>query len=1078
MQNNGYGVTKKEHSTMMVTFVAQCEKKSLNKTRRVLDAFANRIGSRTWQTVITNEGLQAVKKLLRKTATKNTAVSCHWVRSRSRSEFLWVVGSKDKFNNEGVVPVNYTQQDILRTFNEEDWKFLPAIEALTVFSALLHDFGKLTKLFQDKLKGKTESQSDPLRHEWISLLFLIAIVDNKNDDEWLDSLISDEIHKNISKLKINNISNPLDNLPPAASLIAWLILTHHKLPVLKEGYKGKGINVSKLFGLISPSWGYENIKEQQAFNAWFKYSELPSKSIEWQKEIKSYAIKLKILLPLIHTLFKSNSIRPTLTYARMSLMLADHFYSSQDKDKNWHSSVKLFANTDNHNKLKQQLDEHLVCVARQVKENIRKLPTLEAVFNNDIRVSNNKEIRKKSPKGYKWQDIAVHHIRKWRQEIKSLDTQQFGFFTVNMASTGTGKTFANAKIMQSLSADEASLRYILALGLRTLTLQTGKEYKDKIGLKDDELAVLIGSKAIIELDKQNNNTGSESSTSLLDNELAFSAHFPEQGLDTVLKNLKDRQFLYAPVLACTIDHIIQATEVMRGGRYILPTMRLMSSDLVIDEIDDFDNTDLIAIGRLIHLAGMLGRKVMISSATIPPDLAEGYYNAYQSGWKIFSGMRGKRTSVGCAWVDEFETKVITVKNKQDYKKAHDKFINNRIANLKKEPVRRKVNIAPCSTDVSKYFEAIKQAIIQKHEDHHFTDVKTGKNISIGVVRIANIDPCVALTKYLLNNNLADDTEIKAMAYHSRQVLLMRHEQEKYLDEILKRNKGDEHILKDKVIRQHLDKSAAKNIIFVLVATPVEEVGRDHDFDWAVIEPSSYRSFIQMAGRVLRHREKEVVEPNIAIMKYNYRALKTDGKKIAFKWPGYQNEIDDLKSYDLEKLVNTEELAERLDATNRIKRTNSSELAALEHKVIHQLLTNYESKGPESMQGWLESDWWLTALPQQYVRFRKDSQDLTVFLTLDGAFLEKGVKGNSVEVGRDNINNDFLNDTEINNLWFDRNYSVLIEKQSQIQKLSVDETALIYGEINLPTYGEPLTTQQFLYNEQLGLTKNTLSVRQV
>ncbi|MCF6288117.1 MAG: hypothetical protein L3J53_02630 [Proteobacteria bacterium] len=49
---------------MIVTFISQCEKKSLNKTRRVLDAFANRIGNRTWQTPITQEGLQAVKKLL------------------------------------------------------------------------------------------------------------------------------------------------------------------------------------------------------------------------------------------------------------------------------------------------------------------------------------------------------------------------------------------------------------------------------------------------------------------------------------------------------------------------------------------------------------------------------------------------------------------------------------------------------------------------------------------------------------------------------------------------------------------------------------------------------------------------------------------------------------------------------------------------------------------------------------------------------------------------------------------------------------------------------------------------------
>jgi len=96
---------------MMVTFVSQCEKKSLAKSRRVLDAFANRIGDNTWQTVITLEGLDAVKVLLRSTASKNTAVSCHWLRSRSRSELLWVVGNKGKFNAQGIVPVNYTTQE-------------------------------------------------------------------------------------------------------------------------------------------------------------------------------------------------------------------------------------------------------------------------------------------------------------------------------------------------------------------------------------------------------------------------------------------------------------------------------------------------------------------------------------------------------------------------------------------------------------------------------------------------------------------------------------------------------------------------------------------------------------------------------------------------------------------------------------------------------------------------------------------------------------------------------------------------------------------------------------------------------
>ena len=382
------------------------------------------------------------------------------------------MGNKDKFNADGGVPVNYTQQNILKSYNEEDWKFLPIIEALTVFSALLHDFGKLTELFQNKLKGENKTLSDPLRHEWISLLFLIAIVGNKSDKEWLNTIISNEIHSNISKLKIINATNPLKNLPPVASMVAWLILTHHKLPVLNEGYKNKEINLSELFKLISPSWGYENKKEEIAFNQWFKYAELPSKSIEWQQEMKSHAIKLKNLLPQIEMFFKSQSLRPAMTYSRMCLMLADHYYSSQQKDENWHSSVKLFANTDHHGKLKQQLDEHLVGVAKQAKVNIKKLPQFEAVFNINIRVTNNKEINRKSPKEYKWQDDAVSSIKKWKREETDLDKNQYGFFAVNMASTGKGKTFANAKIMQSLSLNEESLRYILALGLRTLTLQT------------------------------------------------------------------------------------------------------------------------------------------------------------------------------------------------------------------------------------------------------------------------------------------------------------------------------------------------------------------------------------------------------------------------------------------------------------------------------------------------------------------------------------------------------------------------------------------------------------------------------
>ena len=64
---------------------------------------------------------------------------------------------------------------------------------------------------------------------------------------------------------------------------------------------------------------------------------------------------------------------------------------------------------------------------------------------------------------------------------------------------------------------------------------------------------------------------------------------------------------------------------------MLPFMRLLSSDLVIDEIDDYDIQDLTAILPLAYFVGMCGRNFTISSATITPDLAEAMNTAYQKG---------------------------------------------------------------------------------------------------------------------------------------------------------------------------------------------------------------------------------------------------------------------------------------------------------------------------------------------------------------------------------------------------------------------------------------------------------------
>ncbi|NOR71762.1 MAG: type I-F CRISPR-associated helicase Cas3 [Methylomarinum sp.] len=1093
---------------MMVTFVSQCAHKALNRTRRVLDAFANRIGTNTWQTIITEDGLQAVKKLLRKTASKNTAVSCHWIRSRSRSELVWIVGKRDKFNKEGFVPVNWTQKNIINNQWENDWSYLPLIKSLTAIAALFHDWGKSSDFFQARLVGKEAlPKGDPLRHEWVSLLFLNAFVAGEiTDDPWIERLINGDFDtKALTKKVAENytVKKPMKDLPLAASAVAWLIVSHHRLPLDNKGdWEGeKSTSLQKTLQKISQKWGYENNRDEELFKKHlprcFDYSKgLPNQSKYWLKESKRYAKKLKESLPRLLETEEQGILRAVLSYARLAMMLGDHYYSSldfQDKARVKNRELALYANTykdpkSKKTKLKQTLDEHLVGVMGQAVRNVQLLPLFEANKDELPSAFDINQLKKPSPKGFEWQDKAVREIKKWRESEEKINHKKFGFFAVNMASTGTGKTFANAKVIRALSPQMDSLRFILALGLRTLTLQTGDEYSQRIGLKNDELAVLIGSKAVLSLHHKNQQekqeivsiSGSESEECLLDNELYFETSIPDGDLKTVLKNEKDRKFLYAPVLSCTIDHLMAATETKRGGRYILPSLRLMSSDLVIDEIDDFDGTDLIAIGRLIHLAGMLGRKVMISSATIPPDLAQGYFNAYQAGWSIFAKMRGKLNKIGCAWVDEFNSTVISCSNADDYKKNHDKFIVKRLKNLQQLEPKRKANIASCEPHNEKTAEeifhtAIFESILEKHQEHHIVDNKTEKKVSFGVVRLANIKPCIDLTHFLMNANLPEEIEIRVMAYHSAQLLIMRNEQEKHLDAVLKRKGDEQAVFNQSLIKEHLRKITTPHVIFIVIATPVEEVGRDHDFDWAVVEPSSYRSLIQLAGRVLRHRDKVIKQANVALLQHNLRGLKN--KKTAFCYPGYENEDFHLNSHDLAKLIAVEKIAERLDSQPRISRIDQLQphdnLVDLEHHCIENLLNKPEAIGPETLQGWLSSDWWLTGLPQEYIRFRNSSPQAIRYLVPHEQFddkwrfAEKDDQGEIVPNDSD-IKHYSLSDKELERLWLYRDYEQLLLALNQGEDLT--KLALIYGEINLPSYGDNSNNLEFSYSNQLGLSR--------
>lgn len=169
---------------MNILLISQCDKRALTETRRILDQFAERKGDRTWQTPITQAGLETLHRLLRKTARKNTAVACHWLRGRDHAELLWIVGDTRRFNTEGNTPTNTTQRDVLRAQDENDWLSGEDIRLLAGLAALFHDLGKACQAFQQRLRSDKPQPANIYRHEWVSLRLLQGFVGSDDDAGW------------------------------------------------------------------------------------------------------------------------------------------------------------------------------------------------------------------------------------------------------------------------------------------------------------------------------------------------------------------------------------------------------------------------------------------------------------------------------------------------------------------------------------------------------------------------------------------------------------------------------------------------------------------------------------------------------------------------------------------------------------------------------------------------------------------------------------------------------------------------------------------------------------------------------
>jgi CRISPR-associated endonuclease/helicase Cas3 len=159
--------------------------------------------------------------------------------------------------------------------------------------------------------------------------------------------------------------------------------------------------------------------------------------------------------------------------------------------------------------------------------------------------------------------------------------------------------------------------------------------------------------------------------------------------------------------------------------------------------------------------------------------------------------------------------------------------------------------------------------------------------------------------------------IHLCVYHSRFPLVQRSAIEHLLDGAFNRRGDGRHVYHLPSVRTALDDHSEQNHLFVVLASPVCEVGRDWDADWAVVEPSSMRSLIQLAGRVQRHRCARSDQANVLVFDTNLRHFRpgssSDGQPVAiFVRPGFEKEGADvghrfrLLAHRLDKLMSPEE----------------------------------------------------------------------------------------------------------------------------------------------------------------------------
>lgn len=920
---------------MFAVFVANSSGKALARTRALLDSYAVRIGEQIWATPITVAALEEIRRALRRRASRHMSVACYRNAGRAGLRLEWIVGSQQHYDSYG----RYAAQTQARRHG------MPMAFRLAALLARLcgesHDLGKGTAQFQKKLNS-AHVITDAIRHEWISAWLLWRMA---QDGITLDAAMREwNAQKSLRWMPVD-IGHGLSSAVDAALAV---VTTHH----YGLGYGGtarfpiKKLKASEIIG---------NDKHVRSKELMTQAAELSRFEGIGGEDWRHHGNRLRKLLDRLQSAQRPEGFWLGAAFiARAALFLADHEVSSRDV---FAKKGELYANTARDKKgerrLNQELFWHLQEVGRQAANNVRLFANPDLPCLNDTA-----RLLARPP------DLGNRF--RWQYEAADAMPNRPAL-VFNVASTGAGKTRANVMLAAALRGGR-SVRITSAFNLRTLTLQTHKAYIRQLKFEPQECACLIGDEVVREVhaaiyDDLDSDTGAMRDLNLvggegLDIPVWIEGHLRQLFEGSSARARRIATMVAAPVLVCTIDFLNAAGDASCGNEdHAWALLRLMHSDLILDEIDSYDAESMVAVLRLVFVAAMLGRNVVVSSATLSATLAALAEKVWRHGTSIARQLGLIDQDPAVAIVSDKAGARVFDAGRPEFDRLYGEYMAL-VAGSSDTPTKV-MTIAPVAKEdggLEGFYSAILESSRNLHKQNAWD--LDGRKVSVGLVRVANISACMEAAQHLLQAGL------HVMTYHAREPLLRRAWKEMELDRILNRSRGD-MALKD-AMREHMKRfpDAGEDAIFVVVATPVEEVGRDHDFDWAVIEPSSAHSIVQTAGRVNRHRRVEVKVPNVAVLQRCRRDLQ-NRYTCVFTNPGNEAVIDDMRgttthaTHDAAELLGlqpgqTRTLDAKLmfgDGRSKFAQFDEGAIAHMTQRVIDQHIIGEGSSGLAWFGSW-------------------------------------------------------------------------------------------------------------------------------